>query len=320
MKEIIYLDTNMINSALSQLDSGITENFGHERTDGSEDEVRYSDGSNTKKITETKGKFSGGIVGAETVGKYSKENSEGSESSKLVSEGHKEYLNRAFHDFSLNLLIEKLEKKGLLRDKLTECASGDFYLHEHNEFKFYNFETLKRITNLNVADAILSLDSYPLEKELSALSKQYPKKGNRPKEVTTQIEQLKALIRKENKKKEESLRGFELANTISEFGSNTFPNTTLFISSNTISLLNNEFMRLQNLSILPAHKRKHRILCRVHMKNEGTENSFQLPEQIDPGELLDAIPKFLTQSLLSSFRIIDVDDYFVTPFAIYYEE
>ena len=319
MKEIIYLDTNMINSALSQLDYGITQSFGMERKKEFEEGIIDTNSTMNGSEVGGKGKFSSVILGAETVSKFSEENLEGYEESETLLEGQKEFLNRAFHDFSLDLLIKKLQERNLLKYDLEECKPGDFYLHQSEQFKIYNFEVLRRMVDSEIVEGLLSINLNQYKEELKDLEKKHPKKG-RKQEVILEIERLKSIIKKEESDKKSSEHGFNMARLISNFGYSAFPNTTLLISGDTISLLDNHFLRLPNISVLPTHVRKHKILCRVHMKKEKTTSATQVSQGDNPAQVLEEIPKLLTGILLDSFGITQVDDFFVTPFAVYYEE
>lgn len=320
MKDIIYLDTNMINSALSQLDSGLTHSFGFERNTETEEAQKTTDMDKTHNEVNMKGKVGVGIVGAETLGKFSTETGEFFEDSTKFLEGQKEFLNRAFHDYSLDLLIEKLQSESLLKADLSDCKDGDFYLHEYDQLKFYNFEALERLSDIHLADQLLSIELDTLREEKKDLENVY-RKSNRPQVVTQKIQDLKTKITTAESVKKESLKGFEMVNVVSKLGKNVFPNTTLVVSGKLINVLDDKFIRLPipSLNVLPVHRRSHKILCRIQTTKQEDSNIDELLSSNKPAQSLEHIPKMLTSILLDSFELTDVGDVFATPYAIYYE-
>src|SRR5690625_2392435 len=146
MKEIIYLDTEIMNSLLAQLDEGLVENFSIEQSN------QLSEGEEIKTTREKDSWISGGLrlgTGALAGGEGIKTTREkdslitsgwrlgtgaipggeldfstklgriGNESEKYLKgilEGQKDILNKAFHDHALNVLLKKLEQKNLIQN------------------------------------------------------------------------------------------------------------------------------------------------------------------------------------------------------------
>ena len=113
MKEIIYLDTEIINSMLAQLDEGIVNNFtlesSSQETQG--EETQSSFGKNAgigARIKLSTGIFPGGS--ATFRGNVGENGVESEKLSTTMLEGQKDILNKAFHDHALEILFTQLSE------------------------------------------------------------------------------------------------------------------------------------------------------------------------------------------------------------------
>lgn len=159
MKEILYLDTDIMNSMLAQLDEGLISSFVLE---SSEQEGLNETAATTlnKKSGITAGAklstgfFPGGELklGANKGG----DTTETESSSKTMLEGQKDILNKAFHDYALEVLIQKLRDSDLLENS-KNLKEGDLLFYE-SSFRFYDFELLKSSINVELMEQFMMLD------------------------------------------------------------------------------------------------------------------------------------------------------------------
>ncbi|MCG5026830.1 hypothetical protein MAH48_14570, partial [Anoxybacillus flavithermus] len=134
MKEIIYLNTEIMNSLIAQLDKGITTYYSLEQT---------IQETNTETSQTTRGKAAGfnGTVQSGTGNLLSNvslsfganisgNGNETNGSSRALLEGQRDLLNKAFHDYALNILLQLLKENEKLKTNSCSLAEGDICLWE----------------------------------------------------------------------------------------------------------------------------------------------------------------------------------------------
>ena len=151
MKEIIYLDTESVNSLLAQLDQGVTNEFMIEEGSSiSRSSTQTTDlgmdGGVEGGIKLDTGMFPGGSLNF-NVRRGDRQN-EGEISSVQVTDGQKDLLNKQFHDYSLDILIHKLRKRKLVNDT-DEIKEGDI-IQSEGRFEFYDFSLINKASNANI--------------------------------------------------------------------------------------------------------------------------------------------------------------------------
>lgn len=319
MKEIIYLDTEIMNSLLAQLDEGITKSFTleslSEKTDG--ESVRTEKGKESSLTAGMKintGMFPGGefSLGAD------KKNS-GNESnnySKSILEGQKDILNKAFHDFSLDLLIEKLKDKKLLNDN-ENLKESDLHLGE-SKYRFYDFDLIKRSLDSQFMEKILLNDVENLDMSYDA-AKKILKKPNTP----TQDQEKRKLaeyICNTYETTKSSVSTINLLNEMSGFSSRLLEKLVVIKASDKIGLLKKEMLResVESLTFRTDKNRKIKYLVRILGKKEIVYDGINNSPNFDL-DSLDIIPTMMLDIILGNFNIIKQGDVLVTPIAIYYE-
>lgn len=142
MKEIIYLDTELMNSYLAQLDSGVQQKIINSITDqSSHDEKKY-------KSHET----SGGLGISNTNVRYTRKSSETvSESIGKSGSTSEEVI---LHDAALELLITNLESSNLISKTYED---GEF-VRETSDFEINDFKLLKNVSSEDTLKNIYSGD------------------------------------------------------------------------------------------------------------------------------------------------------------------
>ncbi|RAN59841.1 hypothetical protein B8A46_05525 [Dolosigranulum pigrum] len=140
MKEIIYLDTELMNSYLAQLGSGLTE-----KTQTGQ-QVSHSDESGKEKSTSAK---AGGELLIKLEG--SKETTE--KEKTVFSKENTELKELIMHDYSLDILLKKIDTKDITHHN----KSGYCCLIKGN-IDIYDFHQLKIISDPEVVSPFLAED------------------------------------------------------------------------------------------------------------------------------------------------------------------
>ncbi|MFB5983436.1 hypothetical protein J7U12_08410 [Streptococcus thermophilus] len=143
MKEIIYLDTNLVNSLLAQQNAGLVTKLVNENSE--------SDSNAEGGFDQTATSVSGGVstlIRAD-VNHSSIEN----ENYNIVfSRSNRNLIETALDDYSLDLLLQELEDDKLL--KSSNFRDGDF-IFTAGKFDFFDFEQLKNVFTFDEIEDIL---------------------------------------------------------------------------------------------------------------------------------------------------------------------
>jgi hypothetical protein len=318
MKEIIYLDTDLMNSMLAQLDEGLINSFSFEEAkQESETEGQQTlHGKNAGLRGSLKigtGILPGGSLRLDgTLGNNSNEST--SESRSFL-EGQKDILNKAFHDHALDVLTQKLVDGDFLRHG-PQFVEGDIFLSEAN-FRFYDFDLIRKAMNDNFMKQVLLMDinklGLSLEDAKKIIAKTKPTAQEREKmDVSLSIIQA-------HEKAAPIVDVFEKMNMMSTFASTLLENLTLIKTKNELGLLKKKYLResVESLSFRTDKSRKVKYLVRVIGRKEIVYSEKNIPK-IEENEL-DIIPNMMLDLILGSFNIIKKGDLIVTPIAVYYE-
>lgn len=131
MKEIIYLDTNLVNSLLAQQNAGLVTKLVNENSE--------SDSNAEGGFDQTATSVSGGVS---TLIKAGVNHSaiENENYNIVFSRSNRNLIETALDDYSLDLLLQELENDKLL--KSSDFRDGDF-VFTVGRFEFFDFEQLK---------------------------------------------------------------------------------------------------------------------------------------------------------------------------------
>ncbi|MBT2682239.1 hypothetical protein [Bacillus sp. ISL-37] len=318
MKEIIYLDTDIMNSMLAQLDEGLVNSFSSEEaSQNSETEGQQSNrGKNAGlrgRLSVNTGFLPGGSVSLD--GSVGNSGNESTHQSRTILEGQKDVLNKAFHDYALEVLTEKLLVKDLLNHGL-DLMEGDIFLGEAS-YRFYDFNLIKKAMDHKFMGKLLLMDIEKLDLSLSEARKILTKPNPNAKER----EKLSSASDVVNAHESATpvIEIFEKLNILSSFASNLLEDLAVIKTDRNIGLLKKKYLRESSeaLSFRTDNSREVKYLMRVIGKKEEIYSGENLP--IFQENDLDIIPNMMLDLILSSFKIVNKGDLIVTPIAIYYE-
>lgn len=297
MKEIIYLDTKLVNSLLAQQNSGLITKLVNEdgesdaRTEGSTEQTTTSSDVGLSALLKAAGSYSNTNVDSYNF---------------VFSKSNKNLVETALDDYSLDLLITGLEAKNLI--KHSDYQDGDL-ISVSGELTAFNFEQLAETSDLEEISFLL-----PGYDEFKSLKSEYGKIKGRDKYLPRAKEIQQAL----------STNGwdvFEMIKHMSVYLKKLLPETNLIKISNTFSILPLEFLRVQSvqLSFMQLGKRNIKMLgiCSSTF-DEQVPSDFSHME--DSNLMLKYAPTTILNIILGSFGMIDKADHLVRPIAIYFED
>ena len=177
MKEIIYLDTNLVNSLLAQLNSGLITKLVNEdgesdaRTEGSTEQATKKGSFGFSALLKAEGDYS-----ATTIDNYN----------FVFSKSNKNLVETALDDYSLDLLINGLEGKQLI--KRTDYKDGDL-ISTSGELTAFNFEQLAEASDLEEIGFMLpGYDEFKSLRSEHSKIKDKQKHLQRTKEIQNELE------------------------------------------------------------------------------------------------------------------------------------
>jgi hypothetical protein len=319
MKEIIYLNTDLMNSMLAQIEEGLITGFSFEQNNQSSSTAGQQT-ARTKKsginghINVDTGILPGG--GVRFGANLGNDGSESTNTSSTFLEGQKDILNKAFHDFALEVLIDKLQIKNLVEYDENALNEGDLYIGE-STYKFYDFDLLKRSMDYSAMQEIMLIGTSGLGLDYKEAKKIITKSNPTTKE--RELMQTAQEVVLAHQSADNVVNFMKQLNTFGKFASNLLEGLTVIKTDNQVGLLKKEFLRESSeaLTFRTDKSRKVKYLIRVIGKKELVFNGVNLPN-IKENDL-DMIPNMVLDIILGSFNIIEMGDLIVTPIAFYYE-
>ena len=318
MKEIIYLDTEIMNSMLAQLDEGIVNSFSLEQsnqeseTEGQQS-IRGKGAGFNGQVTAGTGALPGGKLSFGThIGNTGNESTN---ESRTILEGEKDILNKAFHDYALDLLTNKLVEQEFLVHG-PDFNEGDLFLGE-SSYRFYDFNLLRNSMDHEFMNEMMFSGIHGLGIDYKEAKKIVGKTKPTAKE-REQMEIAQNIV-SANEQFKPIVNVFKQLNTLSTFASKLLEDLSVIKSDNKIGLVKKKYLREspEALSFRTDKSRKIKFLIRVIGKKEIVYDGFNIPTFQE--DELDMIPNMMLDIILGSFKIIKKGDFIVTPIAIYYE-
>ena len=293
MKEIIYLDTNLVNSLLAQQNAGLVTKLVNENSE--------SDSNAEGGFDQTATSVSGGVS---TLIKAGVNHSaiENENYNIVFSRSNRNLIETALDDYSLDLLLQELENDKLL--KSSDFRDGDF-VFVVGKLDFFDFEQLKNVSTFDEIEDIL-----PEYDEFKKLQSEYKRVKN-----NTRKEQLKDEI------SHNGWNNLEFIRSMSVYFERLFPSSNLVKISNTISVLPKEYMKVPTaqLGLMQLSGRQIKILG-ICSSTFDEQTPSDLSTMANSMEVLKKAPTTIIAIMLDSFDLVSNGDYLIRPIAIYYED
>lgn len=297
LKEIIYLDTKLVNSIIAQNDQGLVlkRAFDKGETNSNSEETTQATSLNT----------SGGVtVGANFNVNRGESNAD--KQSLVYSETNKELIEVATHDYALDILLE------ILKDEIVnDCADDGQFIQQIDRVTFYDFKKLYESMDTEKLKLLMPDIFQPIEKiekELSKISKSNKIKfEDKITELQKQLDNSLPKI-------------FKKLNTFSDYMVGLYDGAILAKINNTLSICEPENIRLKPslLSIMNLSNRKATILGIVVAKESGNSSIDNLQTD-SANKVISNVASSFMEIVITSFDIASKGDYYVRPIAIYFE-
>lgn len=288
-KDYVYLDDELLNSHLAQFEKGllVKENTEH----GTES----SDAINGWSKTTT---GLNGILGIGAKFQYDVHEGDSTVESKFT----KNMVENVLNDYAVDLLIADCDKNNLLCD-LQRSNEGDFVLF-NSEFKIYDFEYLKSITDPQLLMPLLDQSTPPTDPGPQA-------------DKQARIEYQQQL--KFYKDSQEGADAYKQLNVLSIFADALFGDSVLIKQNGSLAICERKNLRLSKAQASFENESDRKI--KVFGVVSATKRKTHPDGDVQPLEFndLDKISSLLFDITLSNFNILHDNDKIIKPIAIYFE-
>lgn len=317
-KEIIHLDTDTMNSILAQLDAGIINSFSIEENEQQTDTLGTTEDTSTQARARGKIEASSGALPLGSVsfeGALTGKNGAGQNRSTAILEGQKDILNKAFHDYSLELLLQDLRENDLLKEE-EDLKAGEICLIQ-GSFKFYDFELLTSTTDFEGIRKLMlhEIEDIPLNlnKAQQILAKTNPTAKERE-----QLEDAQKVV-DAHEAAQPIVQMLSQLNIISRLAGNLLNELALIKVENYIGLVEKSKLRESSeaLSFRTDLTREAKFLFQMIGEKKSVFGDYGTTMFSEAD--LDKVPNMILDIVLGSFQIIKRGDTLIKPIAIFYE-
>lgn len=295
MKEIIYLNTKLVNSMLAQLNTGLITKLINEQ--GITDTKGESTNETVSSALNYKGSitvFSGGVTSTDTS----------TDATNVVfSKNNKDLIESALDDYSLDILLNNLQKENIIKNE--NLQDGNLILSK-GSISSYNFNHLQDISNLSDLKEILpDYEQFcNVEQSLKKAKFGSPNYDKLKKQLT-----------------ESTWYNFKIFYDMSMYANNLLKENTLIKINEFVSICENQYIRLstpqlyfnnfsdKNITVLAV------IITKI---NEKVPNDFS-KSLSESNDFFKNGPALISNIIFGSSSILDENDFIVRPIAIYYD-
>lgn len=289
MKHFIYMNTEIINSYISQIESGLTVGNHQEVTDTT---TEVQGKSRTEPQQQVEGKGTLGFVGI-----TAKLNSEiNTQSSTLTQvEAGRELIDKILHDDSFNKFYKYIRDEGKIKNEKTSNM-GD-YIEKKENFKFWDLDYLIEAFNEKTVEFIVNSS---LEEEVKKLKEQ----GKTVKNF--EMKNMAKTI------KEPIVSGMEIIRICREI----LPCSKFITTNNMIVPINEKFLREEIKSI------RFKYDCKLDLIGRYTGNYLKENTTFEEERGFHEVFKSLDEMSLIFIKDIigiDINSKIIEPIALYLE-
>lgn len=320
MKEIIYLDTNFLNSFLAQINGGLPTIKSREEMEEIKDVSESSEGfkslSSVEAVMKT-GEFeipllfktpSGEIKGIWKPGNFSEEKAIASQ-----TEAAKQIISTQMHDNALEEFITYLDDNEFLKSE-NEIGS---YIQKTENFKIVDFDFLVRMMQFDTLGMVIfekfDKDISKIENEMENI----PSKVKHTREYQQKKAELNSKVKKVKSKKDETRQEFEDIEKILKYLQSILPYSTFLIMDNAIVPLKSDFLREKGQELSFKYGNTPNLKITLLGKITSSINDIDVPALASPEAILELHE--MLYAIFGLFNLIKKGDKIVSPVAIYFE-
>ncbi|MGX7347814.1 DUF6414 family protein [Aerococcus vaginalis] len=297
MKEIIYLDTKLINSFLAQFDKGLINRMISSLETGNIEEQADENGNSFETG------ISAGIFNAKASKMVKGSNSYSYHQNNLESQ------EIAFDDFALDILLDKIRKNEDLNIDFKEIDGS---------LRLYNFDRIKHIMDRDVID--MFDDSHSYNQNLSNQINRIKNSKLDKKIANTKIKELRSKLKNDDPN---NLVNFDIVRNFGKLGDALYPNSCLAKINNYLMVCPKENFRVNEASLTlfnETDKKANCLAIKLYQRKDSyiKEKADGTIEEIPVETIAASAPTIMMDILLDNFNLSKKGDYVARPVAIYF--
>lgn len=290
IKHFIYMDTDIVNSYISQLNNGLV-------ISNSEEAITQTSKSKKEDMTDggVKGNFEFGIPATVKIGTKIDDGTHTTSNTLMQTESGRELINKIIHDDSFNKFIYYLSEQNKIK-KENDCSLGEYLLLKGN-FKIWDLDYLIDVFNDELIEytAMLSKDE-----EIKKFEEEKKKKPNASDE--------RNIIKKLKEPLEYAMKMIKLCKRI-------MPYTKFITIDNKLIPINEKFLREEMRSIRFKYNEELIMIGRYtgdffKNNNNNTCNAFS--------DVFDSLDEVI-MAFLKDVLEMPYDTKIINPVALYVE-
>ncbi|HFK6864112.1 TPA: hypothetical protein ACGY23_001533, partial [Listeria monocytogenes] len=232
MKEMIYMDSEFINSFISQVYDGLPVNLesGSKESNGE----HATDQSGEKSTTSTQGSL------LFLKGKYNYSTDENNQHSVMQTQETQEIISKKMHDNALNDFEEYLVTEKKLKTTIEDAKNGE-YVKLTIPFRFIDYKFLRSLYSKKILDSMLIFTNHDTNESLEFLENEAKNASKDQKnEIKHQIKHLRKELEETNKGAE---HGFNLMNAMFDVVVDALPTNYYLKEENILIPLKEKYFR-----------------------------------------------------------------------------
>ncbi len=304
MKEIIYLDNTLVNSYLAQFDEGLISKL----VNSLETNLIESEEDGKSNNLEA----NAGLAGITSIGANSTaEEKRSTTYSKMNSESQE----TAFHDFALDLLLNKI-------NHLEDTSKKDF-LSPEGRIRLYNFSRLESIMQRELVTIFDEDESHNkmIQSQINTIKQSSTYNGKNKTLLNKEIQQLKSKMKPVDESKFDN---FDKVRRFGKLGNALYPDSCLVKIENNLLVCQKNNFRVNEASLTllnETHKTAKCLAIFLYERSEGyiKENADGNIEQLEVETIAASAPTMMMDILLENFQLSTKGDIVARPVAIYFE-
>lgn len=308
MRKYLYINNDLVNSTLAQLSQGIVNSVvsenGHDKAT-----------SSTKSNGKTQGIDNFLSTGFQQLNSYD------NQTGKEYTQTQKDIIEKATHDYAVNILENELKNNNLLKTKRTDIDTSA-YLEITGDFKMIDFSSLDESMQLNTLSNLMS-DGLPDDEKSNILKtmKRLIAKLNTNKfseQDKIKYNEIKPIYDK-ILQSEETYSSLSAIKEFSNLCATLFTDIVLIKLPGYAILCDRKYFKdnLAFYNFINSSSRKVTVLGYVQDKVH-LEDDERITEEIGKTKNLWKVPNFLTGIVIKNFNLAYEGDYLIQPIAVYF--
>lgn len=317
MKEIIYLDTDLIHSLLSQIHDGLPGETANERSQGIQEGTQSGTSGDSKfgsKVNISSGKMSVPLLFDTPEGKVELKldlSKAWEESSAITqTEAGRELISKKLHDNALENLIQHLVEENMIQD--INVAADNSFVKFNSSLQIFNLEYLSAILDPELLPKIMF---HEINEEFEKQKREAEKITNKH-DKNVALKKLKEAYGPVEENIKDAKRDFDFLNSGLNFMDALLPTKTFGKFNNSFAYIKSDHLR-EDPKVLMFKYANQSTTTKATIIGKKIRK-IDVSEETPTNNSLFSAP-LIIDNMLIEMEVANKGDYLIAPIAIYFE-